>query len=191
MITLPPLPYAREALEPILTAETLDYHYGKHHQGYVTKLNELIEGTELENRSLEEIVQNSTGAVFNNAAQAWNHGFYWESMRPIGGSPPTGRLADSINESFGGFKQFMDAFTKAAVDTFGSGWTWLVQLPEGRLSIVSTSNAETPIAGGDQPLLTCDVWEHAYYIDYRNARPKYVESFWKIVDWERVASRMR
>ena len=189
-IELPPLPYAKDALAPHISAETLEYHYGKHHQTYVTNLNNLIKGTELENASLEEIVKKSSGGVFNNAAQVWNHTFYWNCLSPKGGGEPTGKLADAIKKSFGSFDKFKEEFTKTAVTTFGSGWGWLVQRPDGALGLVSTSNAGTPLTGADRALLTCDVWEHAYYIDYRNARPKYVEAFWNLVNWEFAASQM-
>jgi len=189
-IELPPLPWARDALAPHISAETIDYHYGKHHQTYVTNLNNQIKGTEFENLSLEEIIRKSSGGMFNNAAQIWNHTFYWNCLKPNGGGEPTGRLADAINKAFGGFVQFKDEFTKTSVGTFGSGWGWLVQRPDGSLALASTSNAGTPITGADRPLLTCDVWEHAYYIDYRNARPKYVEAFWSLVNWDFVASQM-
>ncbi len=189
-IQLPPLPYARDALAPHISAETIDYHYGKHHQAYVTNLNNLIKGTELENATLEHIVRNSTGPVFNNAAQVWNHTFYWEGLAPGGGGEPSGRLADAIESAFGSFQAFVEAFSKAAVGTFGSGWAWLVEREDGSLAIVTTSNAATPLTGTDRPLLTCDVWEHAYYIDYRNARPAYVEAFWKLVNWGAVTVRM-
>lgn len=181
---LPPLPYEKNALEPHISAETLEYHYGKHHQAYVTNLNNLIKGTEFENASLEDIIKKSSGGVFNNAAQVWNHTFYWNSLSPKGGSEPSGKLADAINKAFGSFEKFKEEFSKSAVGNFGSGWTWLVQRPDGSLGIVNTSNAATPITGSDKPLLTCDVWEHAYYVDYRNARPKYVEAFWNLVNWD-------
>jgi len=189
-IELPPLPWARDALAPHISAETIDYHYGKHHQAYVTNLNNQIKGTEFENLPLEEIIRKSSGGMFNNAAQVWNHTFYWNCLAPNGGGEPAGRLADAINKAFGGFAQFKDEFTKTSVGTFGSGWGWLVQRPDGSLALASTSNAGTPITGPDRPLLTCDVWEHAYYIDYRNARPKYVEAFWNLVNWDFVASQM-
>ena len=189
-IELPALPYARDALAPTISAETIDYHYGKHHQAYVTNLNNQIKGTEFENADLETIIKKSSGGVFNNAAQVWNHTFYWNCLSPKGGSEPTGKLADAINKAFGSFAAFKEEFTKTAVGTFGSGWGWLVQRPDGSLALVSTSNAATPITGSDKPLLTCDVWEHAYYIDYRNARPKYVEAFWNLVNWEFAASQM-
>ncbi|MGN6521345.1 MAG: superoxide dismutase [Dokdonella sp.] len=189
-IELPPLPWARDALAPHISAETIDYHYGKHHQTYVTNLNNQIKGTEFENLALEEIIRKASGGMFNNAAQVWNHTFYWNCLKPNGGGEPTGRLADAINKAFGGFAQFKDEFTKTSVGTFGSGWGWLVQRPDGSLALASTANAGTPITGADRPLLTCDVWEHAYYIDYRNARPKYVEAFWNLVNWDFVASQM-
>ena len=189
-IELPPLPYEKNALEPHISAETLEYHYGKHHQAYVTNLNNLIKGTEFENASLEDIIKKSSGGVFNNSAQVWNHTFYWNSLSPNGGKEPTGKLADAINKAFGSFDKFKEEFTKSAVGNFGSGWTWLVQRPDGSLGIVNTSNAATPITGSDKPLLTCDVWEHAYYIDYRNARPKYIEAFWNLVNWDFAASNL-
>lgn len=189
-IELPALPYARDALAPHISAETLDYHYGKHHQTYVTNLNNLIKGTENENLDLVAIIKKSQGGVFNNAAQVWNHTFYWNSLSPKGGGDPSGKLADAIVKAFGGVAQFKEEFTKTAVGTFGSGWAWLVQRADGSLGLVSTSNAATPITGTDRPLLTCDVWEHAYYIDYRNARPKYIEAFWNLVNWEFATSQM-
>jgi superoxide dismutase, Fe-Mn family len=181
---LPPLPYDKNALAPHISAETLEYHYGKHHQAYVTNLNNLIPGTPFESASLEDIVLKSSGPVFNNAAQVWNHTFYWQCLSPRGGGDPRGALAETIKKTFGGLDGFRDQFTKAAVGTFGSGWAWLVKKSDGGLAIVSTSNAGNPLTTGQKPLLTCDVWEHAYYIDYRNARPKYVESFWKLINWE-------
>ncbi len=189
-IELPPLPWARDALAPHISAETIDYHYGKHHQTYVTNLNNQIKGTEFEELSLEEIIRKSSGGMFNNAAQIWNHTFYWNCLAPNGGGEPTGRLADLINKAFGDFATFKDEFTKTSVGTFGSGWGWLVQRPDGSLALASTSNAGTPLTGSDRALLTCDVWEHAYYIDYRNARPKYVEAFWNLVNWEFVESQV-
>ena len=189
-IELPALPWARDALAPHISAETIDYHYGKHHQTYVTNLNNQIKGTEFEGLDLVAIVKKAQGGMFNNAAQVWNHTFYWNSLTPKGGGEPSGKLADALKKSFGGFAQFKEDFSKAAVGTFGSGWAWLVQRADGGLAIVSTSNAATPITGSDRPLLTCDVWEHAYYIDYRNARPKYVEAFWNLVNWDFVASQM-
>jgi len=184
---LPELPYALDALAPTISKETLEFHYGKHHQTYVTNLNNLIKGTEFENASLEEIVKKSSGGIFNNAAQVWNHTFYWNGMAPKAGGEPKGALADAINKQWGSFAKFKEEFTKTAVGTFGSGWAWLVKKADGSLGLVSTSNAATPLTTADKPLLTCDVWEHAYYIDYRNARPKYVESFWGLVNWDFVA----
>jgi Fe-Mn family superoxide dismutase len=185
---LPALPYAKDALAPHISAETLEFHYGKHHQTYVTNLNNLVPGTEFEGLSLEEIVLKSSGGVFNNAAQIWNHTFYWNSLSPNGGGEPTGELAAAINAAFGSFDGFKEAFTKCAVTTFGSGWAWLVKNADGSLALVSTSNAGCPLTTGQTPLLTCDVWEHAYYIDYRNARPTYLNAFWALVNWEFAAS---
>ena len=189
-IKLPALPWARDALAPHISAETIDYHYGKHHQAYVTNLNNQIKSTEFENFALEDIIRKSSGGMFNNAAQVWNHTFYWNCLKPNGGGEPRGRLADAITKAFGGFAQFKEEFTKTSVGTFGSGWGWLVQRPDGGLALASTSNAGTPITGSDRPLLTCDVWEHAYYIDYRNARPKYLEAFWNLVNWEFAYEQM-
>jgi Fe-Mn family superoxide dismutase len=183
---LPPLPYEKNALEPYISAETLEYHYGKHHQTYVTNLNNLIAGTEFADLSLEDIVRKSSGGIFNNAAQVWNHTFYWNGLKPQGGGEPSGALAEAINQAFGSFAKFKEEFTKCAVTTFGSGWAWLVKNADGGLALVSTSNAGTPLTAGQTPLLTCDVWEHAYYVDYRNARPKYVEEFWNLVNWDFV-----
>ena len=184
---LPPLPYEKTALEPHISAETLEYHYGKHHQTYVTNLNNLIAGTEFESLSLEEIVKKSSGGIFNNAAQVWNHTFYWNSLSPKGGGEPTGALADAIIKTFGSFAKFKEELTKTAITTFGSGWAWLVKNADGSLALVSTSNAATPLTAGQTPLLTIDVWEHAYYVDYRNLRPKYVEAFWNLVNWDFAA----
>ena len=184
---LPALPYAKDALAPHISAETLDFHYGKHHQTYVTNLNNLVPGTEFEGLSLEDIISKSSAGIFNNAAQIWNHTFYWNSLSPNGGGEPTGALADAINAGFGSFAAFKEAFTKCAVTTFGSGWAWLVKNADGSLALVSTSNAGCPLTEGQTPLLTCDVWEHAYYIDYRNARPKYLEAFWALVNWDFAA----
>ncbi|MGD0962173.1 MAG: Fe-Mn family superoxide dismutase [Methylomonas sp.] len=181
---LPPLPYAKDALAPHISAETIEFHYEKHHQTYVTNLNNLIAGTEFEGLSLEEIVKKSSGGIFNNAAQVWNHTFYWRSLSPNGGGAPIGGLANAIDRTFGSYEQFKEEFTKTAVTTFGSGWAWLVKKPNGGLELVSTSNAGTPLTAGLTPILTCDVWEHAYYIDYRNLRPKYLEAFWALVNWE-------
>ncbi len=183
-IELPALPYAKDALAPHISAETLEYHYGKHHQTYVTNLNNLIAGTSFEDASLESIITRSEGGVFNNAAQIWNHTFYWNSLSPNGGGAPVGALADAINARFGSLDTFKVEFTKCAVTTFGSGWAWLVKNADGSIELVSTSNAGCPLTEGQIPLLTCDVWEHAYYIDYRNARPKYLEAFWSLVNWK-------
>jgi Fe-Mn family superoxide dismutase len=188
--TLPALPYAIDALAPIISKETLEFHYGKHHQTYVTNLNNLIPGTEFETASLEDIVKKSSGGVFNNAAQVWNHTFYWNSLAPASGAEPTGKLADAINAKWGSVAAFKEAFNKSAAGNFGSGWTWLVKKPDGSLDIVNTSNAATPLTTTDVPLLTCDVWEHAYYIDYRNARPKYLESFWTLANWAFAAKNL-
>ncbi|RJX32034.1 MAG: superoxide dismutase [Fe] [Oxalobacter sp.] len=185
--TLPPLPYAMDALQPQISKETLEFHYGKHHQAYVTNLNNLIKGTPFENASLEDIIKKSSGGVFNNAAQVWNHTFFWNGLKPKGGGAPTGALATAINAKWGSFDNFKAEFTKSCVGNFGSGWTWLVKKPDGTVDIVNTSNAATPLTGTDKPLLTCDVWEHAYYIDYRNLRAKFVENFWQIVNWDFVA----
>ena len=184
---LPPLPYEKNALEPHISAETLEYHYGKHHQTYVTNLNKLIAGTEFENMGLEDIVKKASGGIFNNAAQVWNHTFYWNCLSPSGGGAPSGALADAINQAFGSFDAFKEKFSTSAATNFGSGWTWLVKSADGGVEIVNTSNAATPLADGKTALLTCDVWEHAYYIDYRNARPKYVEAFWNLVNWDFVS----
>jgi Fe-Mn family superoxide dismutase len=185
---LPPLPYEKNALEPHISAETLEYHYGKHHQTYVTNLNKLIPGTEFENKSLEEIIKSASGGIFNNAAQVWNHTFYWNCLSPNGGGEPGGDLSQAINAAFGSFSAFKEKFSTSAATNFGSGWTWLVKNADGSVEIVNTSNAGTPMTQGKTALLTCDVWEHAYYIDYRNARPKYVEAFWNLVNWDFVAS---
>ena len=184
---LPDLPYAKNALEPHISSETLEYHHGKHHQTYVTNLNNLVKGTEFENMGLEEIVMKSTGGVFNNAAQVWNHTFYWNCLKPNGGGEPSGALADAIKAKFGSFEEFKTQFSQKAITTFGSGWAWLVKNADGSLSIESTGNAGTPMTSSQKALLTCDVWEHAYYIDYRNLRAKYVESFWNLVNWDFVA----
>lgn len=186
---LPALPYEKDALEPHISAETLDFHYGKHHATYVTKLNGLIEGTDLASKSLEEIVKSSEGGVFNNAAQIWNHTFYWHSLSPNGGGEPTGALADAIKAKWGSFDDFKAAFNDKAVNNFGSSWTWLVKTADGSLDIVNTSNAATPLTDDSlTPLMTVDLWEHAYYIDYRNVRPKYLEGFWALVSWEFAAA---
>ena len=189
---LPALPYAKNALEPHISAETLEFHHDKHHATYVTKLNGLLPGSEFENASLEEIVQKApAGGIFNNGAQVWNHTFYFNCMAPNGGGEPSGKLADAINAAFGSVAAFKEKFNDSAVNNFGSGWTWLVQNSDGSLEIVNTSNAANPMRDGKTPLLTADVWEHAYYIDYRNARPKYLEGFWNVVNWDFVASQMK
>ncbi|MBZ0087619.1 MAG: superoxide dismutase [Fe] [Thermomonas sp.] len=190
-IELPALPYSHNALEPHISAETIDFHYGKHHQGYVTNLNKMIEGTEFADLDLVSIIRKAQGGMFNNAAQVWNHSFYWNCLKPGGGGEPTGKLLDAINAAFGSFAKFKEEFTKTAVGTFGSGWAWLVQRPDGALALASTPNAATPITGQDTPLLTCDVWEHAYYIDYRNARPKYLDAFWNLVNWDFATAQMK
>lgn len=186
-IELPALPYAQDALAPHISAETLEYHYGKHHQAYVTNLNKLIPGTEFEGKSLEEIVKTSKGGVFNNAAQVWNHTFYWHCLSPNGGGAATGDIAKAIDAAFGSFDKFKEAFSAAAAGNFGSGWTWLVKKADGTVEITSTSNAGSPLTDSSvTPLLTIDVWEHAYYVDYRNSRPNYINAFWNLVNWEFV-----
>ena len=185
--TLPQLPYSLDALAPHISKETLEYHYGKHHQTYVTNLNNIIKGTEFENASLEEITKKSSGGVFNNAAQVWNHSFYWNCLSPQGGGEPTGALKQAIDTKFGSFEEFKKQFTATCVGTFGSGWGWLVKTPTGELELASTSNAATPLTSANKALLTCDVWEHAYYIDYRNSRPNYMAAFWNLVNWEFVS----
>lgn len=187
---LPPLPYAQDALAPHISKETVEFHYGKHHQTYVTNLNSLIANTEFADKSLEDIIKSSSGGIFNNAAQVWNHTFYWNCLKSKGGGELSDKLAEAINKSFGSFANFKEEFTKTAVGTFGSGWAWLVKDANGALALVSTSNAATPMTSGQTALLTCDVWEHAYYIDYRNARPKYLEEFWNLVNWEFVARNL-
>jgi len=184
---LPPLPYAMDALQPHISKETLEFHYGKHHQAYATNLNNLIKGTEFENLSLEEIIKKSSAGVFNNSAQIWNHTFYWNSLSPKGGGKPSGALAAAIDKKWASFDAFKDAFTKSAVSNFGSGWTWLVKKADGTVDIVNTTGAGTPLTGPDTALITCDVWEHAYYVDYRNRRPDYVGAFWNLVNWEFAA----
>ncbi|MDH5676379.1 MAG: superoxide dismutase [Fe] [Myxococcales bacterium] len=183
-IELPPLPWAEDALAPHISAETIQYHYGKHHNAYVTNLNKLIEGTDLAGKSLEDIVKSAEGGVFNNAAQVWNHTFYWNSLKPGGGGKPSGAVADAIEQSFGGYDAFRQQFAQAAATQFGSGWAWLVKDGD-KLAIVKTPNAETPLTGVAKPLITIDVWEHAYYVDYRNARPKYIETYLDhLVNWD-------
>jgi Fe-Mn family superoxide dismutase len=185
---LPPLPFAMDALEPHMSRETLEYHYGKHHKTYVEKLNQLIKDTEHENEDLEHIVKTAKGAIFNNAAQAWNHTFFWHCLTPERGLKPRDDLSRAIDASFGSMDAFKDKFTKTAVELFGSGWTWLVCDASGKLSIEPGSNAATPIAKDKTPVLTCDVWEHAYYIDYRNARPDFLKAFWNLANWDFAGS---
>jgi len=187
---LPDLPYPKNALEPTISKETLEFHHDKHHQTYVTNLNNLVPGTEFENASLEEIVKRSSGGIFNNAAQVWNHTFYWNCLSPNGGGAPSGELGAAIDKAFGSFEEFKKAFSTSAATNFGSGWTWLVKNGDGGVEIVNTSNAGNPLTDGKTPLLTIDVWEHAYYIDYRNARPKYLEEIWKLVNWDFVAANL-
>ncbi len=189
-IELPKLPYASNALHPHISQETIEFHYEKHHAGYVTKLNAAIKGTPMDTMSLEEIVRSADGGVFNNAAQIWNHTFYWNSLSPSGGGEPTAEVLEAIESSFGSFAQFKEAFTQAAGTLFGSGWTWLVRNSDGSLSIEQTQNAHTPLTSDKTALLTCDVWEHAYYIDYRNARPKYLDAFWQLVNWDFVKQNL-
>lgn len=189
--TLPQLPYSLDALAPHISKETLEYHYGKHHNTYVINLNKLIVGTEFENASLEDTIKGSTGGIFNNAAQVWNHTFYWHCLSPNGGGEPKGKVAEAIIKNFGSYAEFKEKFTQTAITTFGSGWAWLAQDSAGALSIVSTSNAATPMTSNLTALLTCDVWEHAYYIDYRNMRPDYLNAFWSLVNWDFVAQNMR
>ncbi|MDE0119330.1 MAG: superoxide dismutase [Bdellovibrionales bacterium] len=183
-ITLPELPYNKKALEPHISEETLDYHYGKHHIAYVNKLNPLIENGPFAKASLEEMIKESKGAIFNNAAQVWNHTFYWNSLSPQGGGDPSKEVSDVLTNFFGSVEKFKEEFTACALGQFGSGWAWLVKTSEDKLEILSTGNADNPLQKGKTPLLTCDVWEHAYYIDYRNARPAYLKSFWDIVNWD-------
>lgn len=189
---LPKLPYAKNALAPHISEETINYHYGKHHQAYVNKLNDLVPGTSFEDKSLAQIITDpaSAGAVFNNAAQIWNHTFYWHCLSPQGGGEPQGELARLIDKHFSSFAEFKTSFTQTAIGTFGSGWAWLVKDDAGTLSIVSTGNAGNPMTDKLTPLMTCDVWEHAYYIDYRNLRPKYLDAFWSLVNWEFVAEQL-
>ena len=189
---LPDLPYAKNALAPVISEETIEYHYGKHHAAYVTNLNKFIAGTEFADMSLEEIVKKApAGPIFNNAAQVWNHTFYWNCMGPKKGGAPSGELAAKINAAFGSFEKFKEEFSAKAVGVFGSGWFWLVKNADGSLALEGTSNAACPLTAGKTPLLTCDVWEHAYYVDYRNLRAKYVESFWNLVNWDFVAKNLK
>lgn len=189
-IELPALPFERNALEPHISEETLNYHYGKHHNAYVTKLNGQIEGTEFAEKSLEDIIKSSSGGMFNNAAQVYNHTFYWNCLSPNGGGAPSGAIADAISAKFGSFDAFKEAFSNAAATNFGSGWTWLVKDADGNLEIVNTDDAGCPITDGKTPVLTIDVWEHAYYIDYRNARPDYIKAFWNLVNWDFAAGNL-
>lgn len=191
MFQLPKLPYSTSALTPFLTPETFEFHYGKHHKTYIDKMNELIKGTENAEKSLEDIVKTSKGPLFNNAAQAWNHTFYWLGFSEKGTPLKDESLQKAIDDTFGGMEAFQKTFSEKTVGQFGSGWGWLVKTSAGKLEIKTTSNAENPMTGGDIPLLTCDVWEHAYYIDYRNARPKYLDAFWKNVDWNFVAQNFK
>lgn len=181
---LPELPYATDALEPHISEETLEFHHGKHHRAYVTKLNELIAGTEYEDLPLEEVIRTASGALFNNAAQAWNHSFYWNCLSPSGGGAPAGKIAKAIDARWGSFDKFKAELTQAATTNFGSGWTWLVNNEHGELEILNTANAGNPLTEGKAPILTIDVWEHAYYIDYRNVRPQYIEAYWQLANWE-------
>lgn len=189
--TLPELPYAQDALAPLLSKETLEFHYGKHHNTYVTNLNKLTEGKPEAGKTLEELIKTAKGPIFNNAAQIWNHTFYWNCLKPNGGETPTGAIANAIHSSFGSFEEFKTLFTNMAVGLFGSGWVWLVKDTDGSLGVEALPNAGNPLTSGQTPLLTCDVWEHAYYIDYRNARAKYVEAFWNLVNWEFVAENLK
>ena len=191
MFTLPKLPYAFDALEPHISKETLEYHYGKHHQTYVNNLNNIITaGHDLENKTLEEVIKNSHGWIFNNAAQIWNNTFYWNSLSPNGGGTPSWKLAKMIEAEFESIHKFKEAFSLQAISNFGSGWTWLALTPENKLEIISTDDAKTLVNTPNKPLLVIDVWEHAYYIDYRNARPKYVETFWNLVNWDFVEKNL-
>ncbi len=187
---LPPLPFAMDALEPFISKRTLEFHYGKHHQAYVNNLNNLVPGTEFEGKSLEDIIKTSSGGVFNNGAQVWNHTFYWNCLAPNAGGAPTGTVEDAIVASFGSYDSFKDQFSKAAATLFGSGWAWLVKTPAGKLEIIQESNAGNPLKDGHTPLLTCDVWEHAYYIDKQNRRPDYISDFWNLVNWNAVKDKI-
>lgn len=187
---LPELPFPKDSLNPVISPETLDYHYGKHHAAYVNNLNNLIPGTQFENLSLENIIKKAEGGIFNNAAQVYNHTFFWNCLSPNSGGAPTGDIADAINKYFGSFKDFKEKFSKAAVTLFGSGWAWLAKSPDGTLEILQLSNAGTPLTLDKKPILTLDVWEHAYYIDYRNARPQFVEKFWDIVNWDFASKQL-
>lgn len=188
---LPALPYAQDALEPHISAETLGFHHGKHHNAYVTNLNNMIKGTDFEGKSLEEIIMSSEGGIFNNAAQVWNHTFYFNGLSANGGGEPTGDLADKINAKFGSFADFQAQFSALGLATFGSGWVWLVQDKDGELQLVNTFNAGTPMTDGNHAIMTCDVWEHAYYVDARNDRGGYLKTYWNLIDWDRVSSLMK
>jgi Fe-Mn family superoxide dismutase len=188
---LPELPFKKDSLAPHISAETLDFHYGKHHKAYVDNINRLVTGTEFENKTMEEIIKKADGGIFNNAAQVWNHTFYWNCLSPTGGGEPTDSLASVLKSNFGSFNEFKEQFTNAATKLFGSGWAWLVKTADGRLAIEATSNAGNPLKEDKVALLTCDVWEHAYYIDYRNARAKYIEAFWNLVNWDFVANNLK
>ena len=187
---LPKLPYAQDALEPYISKRTIEFHYGKHHQAYVNNLNKLIVGTEFENASLDDIVRKAAGGIFNNGAQVWNHTFYWNCMKPQGGGEPTGELAAAITKNFGSLAEFKEKFSASAATLFGSGWAWLIKKDDGSLEIVQESNAGNPLKHGATPILTCDVWEHAYYLDKQNVRPDYIADFWKLIDWNAVAGRL-
>jgi Fe-Mn family superoxide dismutase len=189
-IELPELPYPKDGLAPHISAETIDFHYGAHHATYVKNLNNLIRDTEFANASLEDIISKAEGGIFNNAAQIWNHTFYWNSLSPDGGGEPTGSVKDALDQAYGSFAKFKEEFATKAATLFGSGWCWLVKSPDGTLSIEQTKDAGNPMTEGKKPLITCDVWEHAYYIDYRNARPKYVEAFWNLVNWSFLESNL-
>jgi len=187
---LPELPFAKDSLKGIISEETFDYHHGKHHATYVNNLNKLIEGTKFESMDLESIIKGSEGGVFNNAAQTWNHTFFWHCLSPNGGGQPTGKVLDEINAAFGSFDTFKEKFSTAAATLFGSGWAWLAKGDDGKLEILQLSNAGTPLTMNKKPILTIDVWEHAYYIDYRNARPQFIEKFWDIVNWDHALKQM-
>lgn len=188
---LPPLPYENGELEPHISKQTIEFHYGKHHQSYVDKVNKLKEGTPFEDASLEDIIRKADGGLFNNGAQVWNHTFYWNCLKPGGSGEPSGKLQEAIEKEFGSFEKFKEKFTEAATTLFGSGWTWLVQTAEGKLEIIKKSNADNPLRDGHTPLLTCDMWEHAFYLDRQNRKPEYLEAFWSLVDWDAVASRLQ
>lgn len=189
--TLPPLPYPRDALAPHMSAETLEFHYGKHHQAHVNNLNRLIEGKPEANKSLEELIKTAEGGIFNNAAQVWNHTFFWQCMSPKGGGEPSGDVAAAVNQACSGLEAFKETFTNSAISLFGSGYTWLVKDRDYRITVENMANAGNPLREGKIPLLTLDVWEHDYYLDYRNVRPEYVKAFWNIVNWDFVAQNLR